>query len=173
VTGYGEDEDPPGCLAPTWKQNADNETLQTHSGTFLGQVSTGSSNVYLKYAVDTMGGDSGSPVIVGNSTLTIGIHTHSGCSSDGYNAGTSFGNDDLENAIQTFPGANAVYVDKGHPIVQEDGTVFRPYDKVAEAVTAVPPGGIISIVTGSYSDKITINKTVTLVAPVGIVTIGQ
>jgi hypothetical protein len=56
---------------------------------------------------------------------------------------------------------------------QEDGTIFRPFDTVAEGVTAVPSGGIISIVTGSYSDQITINSAVTLVAPVGTVTIGQ
>lgn len=170
VTGYGEDDDPPGCLG---NLNADSETLQTDSGPFLGTVSSGPSNVYLKYTVDTEGGDSGGPVIVENGTLTIGIHTHGGCTADGYNVGTSFKNNDLANTIQNFPGSNVVYVDKSHPDVQEDGTVFRPYDTVADAVIAVSSGGIISIVTGSYSNKITINKAVTLVAPVGIVTIGQ
>jgi len=32
---------------------------------------------------------------------------------------------------------------------------------------------IISIVAGSYNDKLTINKRVTLMAPVGTVTIGK
>jgi hypothetical protein len=172
VTGYGEDDDPPGCGTIIPKLNADNETLQTHSGPFNGEISMGPSNVHLRYTVDTRGGNSGSPVIVGDSTLTIGIHTNGGCDNVGYNSGTSFENDNLENTIETFFGAYVVYVDKGHPIIQEEGKVFRPYDTVAEAVTAVPSGGIISIVRGSYSDKITINKPVMLVAPVGTVIIG-
>jgi len=74
---------------------------------------------------------------------------------------------------QSFPGANVVYVDKHHPAAQEDGAIFRPFDTVAEGATAVPSGGITSIVAGPYSDRITINSAVTLVAPVGTVSIAN
>jgi hypothetical protein len=171
VSGYGTDDEPPGS---TGGRNADSQTLQTDSGSFLGEVVEGPSDAYIEYIVDTMPASSGSPVIVHGTTVTIGIHTNGGCDPPDFgNTGTSFENDGLENAIQTFPvGANVMYVDKDHPVSQEDGTVFRPYDTVAEAVTAVPSGGNILIVIGSYAEQITINKDVTLVAPVGVVVIG-
>jgi hypothetical protein len=40
-------------------------------------------------------------------------------------------------------------------------------------VTSVPAGGIVSIVTGSYNETMTITKALTLSAPVGTVVIGQ
>ena len=43
---------------------------------------------------------------------------------------------------------------------------------MGQAVTAVPSGGIVSIVTGAYNESITINTAMTLTAPVGIVAIG-
>jgi hypothetical protein len=175
ATGYGEDNTPPGS---TGNLNSDSQTQQTDSGAFLREVVLGPSDVRIEYFVDVMGGNSGSPVINLANGNTIGIHTGTtteyGCAPPNWaNRGVSFENDSLENAIQTFPGANVVYVDKDHPAAQEDGTIFRPFDMVAEGVTAVPSGGIVSIVTGSYSDRITINSAVTLVAPVGTVTIGQ
>jgi len=174
VTGYGADNTPPGCSG---NLNSDSQTQQTDSGAFLREVVQGLSDVYIEYTVDATRGTSGSPVINLGNMVTIGIHTgtiEGGCNPPNTgNRGTSFENDNLENAIQTFPGANVVYVDNGHPVAQEDGTVFRPFDTVAEAVTAVPTGGIISIVAGSYNEQITINKAVTLIAPVGNATIGQ
>jgi len=171
VTGYGVDNTPPGS---TGNFNSDNQTQQTDSGSFLGEVIEGSSDIYIEYTVDTMGGNSGSPVNLIGSSVTIGIHTNGGCSppSTG-NYGTSFENDALENAIQTFFGANATYVDKDHPVISEDGTVLRPYDKVLEAVAGASSGEIISIVRGPYNEQITISKALTLSAPVGTVTIGE
>ena len=78
----------------------------------------------------------------------------------------------MEDAIQTFPGANVVYLDNGHTIPSEDGTVFRPFDTIIEAVGAVSSGGIVSIVAGSYDENIIINSPMTIIAPVGPVTIG-
>ena len=171
ITGYGTDSSPPGS---TGNRNDDSQTEQTDTGGFVGEDVQASNDVVIEYTVDTTGGNSGSPVINTTNALTIGIHTNAGCdppSGDGNN-GTGFENDDLENAIQTFPGPNVVYADKDHPVALEDGGVFRPFDTIGEAVTAVPAGGIVSIVTGSYDETLTINKAMTLTAPVGMVNIG-
>lgn len=171
VTGYGMDDTPRGC---TNGRNSDNQTQQVHSGDFLREVIEGPSDSYLEYTVDTQGGNSGSPVIIAGTALTIGIHTNGGCYPPGEgNIATSFENDNLESAIQRFPGTNVVYADRDHPAVQKDGTVFRPYSTVLQAVNAATSGAIVSIVKGSYSETMTINKVLTLVAPVGAVTIGQ
>ena len=171
VTGCGVDNTPPGS---TGGYNSDNQTLQTDTGPFLGEVVQGSSDIYIEYTVDTMPANSGSPVIILGSLMTVGIHTNGGCNppSTG-NFGTSFENNALENAIQTFPGANVTYLDKDHPVVSEDGTVFRPYDTVSEAVNGASSGDILSIVKGSYNEQMTISKAMTLSAPVGTVTIGE
>lgn len=181
VTGYGADGPPtcfgndqqPGCVNAT--QNADNNTQQTHTGPMLGEFGTGA-DVRWEYRVDTQGGNSGSPIIVDGTDLVVGIHTHPGCLGGGANIGTSFENDDLETALRDFSGvgANVRHLDNGHPIDQalQDGTVFRPFDTLAEAVNSVPAGGVVSIVTGSYGGGSTISKPMTLRAPVGPVTLA-
>lgn len=50
--------------------------------------------------------------------------------------------------------------------------MFRPFNTVAGAVNAVSAGGIVSIVKGSYEESLTINKAITIAAPVGNATIG-
>jgi len=170
ITGFGVDDDPPGS---TGRYNQYSQTQQTHSGLSLGEVVNSAYNAYWKYRVDTRGGNSGSPVQINGTDLSVGIHTHGGChSTGGYNKGTSFENDNLENAVQTFPDPIVCYVDKGHPIDLEDGTVCRPYDQVIEGVTSITSGGLLSIVKGEYNESLTINKAMTIVAPVGKVTIG-
>ena len=172
ITGYGVDGPSPDFGDPP-PNNADNATQQTHSGPYNGETVVGASEVYLEYEADTQPGNSGSQVIVNGTDITIGIHAEGGCtSSGGSNKGTSFENDDLENAIQTFPGTNVVYLDNGHPTTVEDGTVFRPYDTIIEASSAVSSGGILSIVAGYYNENIIINRPMTITAPVGVVRIG-
>ena len=78
----------------------------------------------------------------------------------------------MADTVNTFPGKNIRYADSDHPISLEDGTIFRPFDTVTEAVNSVPTGGIVSIVNGSYNESITINKAMKIFAPVGTVTIG-
>lgn len=83
ITGFGVDS------------GIDNQTNQTHTGS-----NSGSSGTTLSYTVDTMGGNSGSPVIDNATNEAVGIHTHGGCtSSGGSNKGTSFFHTDLWNAI--------------------------------------------------------------------------
>ena len=189
ITGHGldgpadcfGDTRQPGCTPPappTPLRNADNQTQQTHTGQRQRQGDVGSgSNVRWEYTVDTQGGNSGSPIIVDGTNLAVGIHTNGGCSgTGGANRGTSFENNDLETALRNFSGvgANVRHLDNGHPIAQalQDGTVFRPFDTLAEAVNSVPAGGGVSIVAGAYGGAITINKAMQLRAPVGPVTLS-
>jgi V8-like Glu-specific endopeptidase len=178
VTGYGVDDDPacdPGeCPTCIDGRNDDSQTQQTNSGVFLNEDVQGPSDVVIEYIVDTTGGSSGSPVVMNGTTTTIGIHTNAGCSPPtGGNHGTGFENNSLEQAIQVFPGLNFVYVDGLHLAAFTDGTVFRPYRTVALGVSAAPSNATLGIVAGSYDEALTISKPLTLVAPVGSVTIGQ
>jgi hypothetical protein len=91
----------------------------------------------------------------------------------------------LENAIETeldsqgrrlLPGPDVRYVDRDHPVNVRlrDGSVLRPFNTVIRGgINAVPAGGIVSIVTGLYNEILTINKAMTLTAPVGTVRIGS
>jgi V8-like Glu-specific endopeptidase len=177
ITGYGLDNMPTGT-GGSW--NSDSQTLQTHSGPYNGETYQGTSDSYHSYRADTMGGNSGGPIIRDNFTA-IGIHTNGGCTtSGGNNTGTSFENNALENAINTFPGINVRYVDFVHTgSTPRNGTAMRPYGTVTEAVNAVPSGGIVSIVEGGYA-KVYGNtftagadgKSMLFEAPVGTVTIG-
>lgn len=179
VTGYGVDGpapcfgsvDQPGCTDPAPPRNADNQTLQTHAGPSEGRTDT-----HFEYRVDTQGGNSGSPVRSPDSRLAVAIHTHgngdAACNTD-FNGGTAFTHVALAAAINNFPDANVRYVDEGYPPwTTEDGTVFRPFNLVAEGINTVAAGGIVSIVTGDYNEPLTINKNVILEAPVGTVIIG-
>ncbi len=54
----------------------------------------------MRYAADTQGGNSGSPVVDEATGEAVGIHTHGGCSaSGGNNNGTSFFNSNLWAAL--------------------------------------------------------------------------
>ncbi len=74
ITGYGTDSTP----------RTYNLVQQTDTGPLY--------RVYgsrIMYRVDTMGGDSGAPVIVAATKKAVGVHTHGGCTwSGGYNTGT-------------------------------------------------------------------------------------
>lgn len=173
VTGYGLDASPAGCMGG---MNEFSQTQQTHEADFY---SNGGASLDIE--ADVTCGVSGGPVITPDGIVALGIATRctSNCNLDD-NHGTGFANIGLANFIQTFPGPNVVYVDAGHPVVLEDGSVFRPYDRVSEGVSAVPTGGIISIVTGDYpaaaGNTFTAGadgKAMTLVASVGLVRIGN
>jgi V8-like Glu-specific endopeptidase len=175
VTGCGVDDVPTGSGGG---RNADNQTLQTDTGSYEGESSSGA-DFWHEHRADTTGASSGSPMIWGANGFAIGIHTNAGCTSTGgANAGTSFEHNPLENALQDFPGSGTVYVDgfDGWNAVitppPQDGSIFRPYDLVIEGRDNVPVGGIVSIVAGVYSPTLTIDTAMTLVAPVGHVTIG-
>ncbi len=73
-----------------------NQTNQTNVG-----PNAGSSGTTMRYITDTMGGNSGSPVIDNQTGRSVGIHTHGGCTSTGTdnNSGTSFFNTELWDAF--------------------------------------------------------------------------
>jgi V8-like Glu-specific endopeptidase len=83
VTGFGTDT------------GVTNQTNQTHAGLFRAFSGTSAT-----YAVDTTGGNSGSPVFSTTSNAAVAIHTNGGCTANGgVNSGTSFRNTTLWNAI--------------------------------------------------------------------------
>ncbi len=93
ITGYGVDSSP-----SSW-----NQVQQTH----VGPMATSSGSV-IQYVTDTMGGNSGSPVIWEQTDQAIGIHTHGGCdSSGGQNSGTGSNNGGLQNALANPQGVCA------------------------------------------------------------------
>jgi V8-like Glu-specific endopeptidase len=171
VTGMGADNTPPGS---TGNANAQNFTNQTSTGGYVGESVSGS-NIWHRYAVDTTGGSSGSPIIWNSNGFTIGIHTNAGCNTDGSgaNSGTSFEVNALESAIDNHPGSNTIYADRTRLGATENGTIYHPHDTITEAVNAVPSGGKVSIVRGTYNDTGTFNKQLIMVAPVGSAVIGQ
>lgn len=88
ITGYGVDS------------GTTNQTNQTHVG-----PNSGSSGTTMRYATDTTGGNSGSPVIDAATGEAVGIHTHGGCtSSGGSNSGTSFFHNALWTALDAAGG---------------------------------------------------------------------
>lgn len=173
VTGYGIDAAPAGC---TGNRNEFSQTQQTDSGGF---VFNGSASLDIE--ADATCGNSGGPVMMPDHSVALGIITQCGPSclfQD--NHGTGFVNADLANAIRTFSGSVVEFVDAGHPVTLEDGGVFRPYDSVAEGVSALSAGGIVSIVAGDYpaaaGNTFTAGadgRAMTLSAPVGLVRIGN
>jgi hypothetical protein len=171
ITGMGLDNTPPGS---TGNRNAQNFTNQTSTGGYVSENVSGS-NIWHRYAVDTTGGNSGSPIIWNSNGFTIGIHTNAGCASDGTgaNSGTSFEVNALENAIDNHPGSNTIYADKTRYGATENGTIYHPHDTFNEATTTVPSGGKVSVVTGTYNDTGLYTKQMFVVAPVGSVLIGQ
>jgi V8-like Glu-specific endopeptidase len=110
ITGFGVDDELPGSTG--WR-NKDNQTQQTHAGRVTKREGTATTGSYLQYSVDTMGGNSGSPIIDVDTDIAVGIHTNGGCMPDGSqgNHGTSADNKDLIDAIATFTDISNVYVD--------------------------------------------------------------
>jgi V8-like Glu-specific endopeptidase len=163
ITGHGIDG------------GAQNRTLQTSTGPYSGESNMNNTDFWHRYRVDSQAGNSGGPIIWEANGLAIGIHTNSGCSTDNNSAnnGTSFEVDALETALRNFSGNSPVHVDNGHPAQAKDGNIFRPFASVTAGVNAVATGGTVSIVAGTYSDKLTLSRPMTLRAPSGAVTIGQ
>lgn len=193
VTGYGLDNTPLGtggsgaaCCDSTnddvceWNCNADAYTLQTSTG-LLDDIS----GAAIRHKVDTTPANSGSPIIWESNGLAIGIHDAGGCgseSADFTNGGTHFSQSTLASFINDLRGSNAVYVDTARNLTLPFaiGTVFKPFDTVAQGIAVVSNGGVVSIVEGSYTaaagNTFTVGadgKQMTLEAPVGVVTIGN
>ncbi len=178
VTGFGYDDSPTGSC--NWVNT--HKAQQTHAGEYIGYFDNGATERFHQYRADTRAASSGSPVIIDGTTLTLGVHTNGGCAGEnpeeGQNLGPSFRNTAFRGAVEAYLGANARYVDIGHPSGLQFGTVFRPYDTVASAYAAVPAGGTVYVIAGDYtaaSGNATTygGKHVVIRAPVGSVRIGN
>ncbi len=161
ITGHGVDD------------GAANATQQTDTGTNEGETFNDANWVLWEHRVDTRGGNSGSPISLTNQALSVGIHTHGGCTSTGgANAGVSFESDDLAAALDDFFGTNVVHLDNGHPFASGSGTPLRPYATLPAAVTAVPSGGSVRAVAGTYAVGPSVyTKAMVWAAPVGAVVV--
>ncbi len=172
ATGYGYDASP--IDSQNW--NSDHKTQQTSTGSYVEQVGSGNS-VRIRFRVDVTCANSGGPLIVNNSSLTVGIVKSAGCENgdDGFNNAVGFDNPDLADAIQTFPGPFVTYIDTGHGIGAEDGSAFRPYDAFVDGIAGATGGDIVSIVRGSYPvpGGTVVSKQLLLQAPVGNAVIGN
>ena len=173
VIGFGHDSDPAG-EPPNTIGNSSNYTEQVTTPTeFKGEIIEGPSDSVIKYTLHSPGGSSGGSVIDTSNLAAIGIHTNR-CGSASTAAGTGFKNGKLADVIQSFLGPDVIYVDKGHPVSTEDGTIFRPYKTLDAGLKAVgdAESKIISIVTGQYfyDAELLTGKDVTFIAPVGPVT---
>ncbi|NUL82062.1 MAG: hypothetical protein HUU60_04970 [Armatimonadetes bacterium] len=68
---------------------------KTHTGPY-----SGLSGTRIQYAVDTTGGNSGSPVVTEADGLAIGVHTHGGCTTTGgSNSGTAVQHSGLQSYL--------------------------------------------------------------------------
>lgn len=85
VTGHGTDSTPPTA----------NAVQQTSTGPWVALVGS-----RIDHQVDTMGGNSGSPIVHELGGVAIGVHTHGGCGvSSGSNHGTWLGQANLQAAL--------------------------------------------------------------------------
>jgi hypothetical protein len=177
ITGFGQDSTPPGSEGAL---NADNQTNQTSAGPYVGEFAVGD-DIFHNYVVDTVGGNSGSPIFWTAYEITVGIHTAGGCGGGVGNNGTSFEVNALEDALISYIDSESQFVDSGHPFtVIPTGTPLYPFGTVSEAIEFVADGGVISIVAGDYPASAgnvftagADGRAMTLVAPVGTVRIGE
>ncbi len=144
ITGYGADSTPP----------SRNQTLQTH----LGPMAV-NSGTQLGYTTDTEGGNSGSPVIWEETGLAVGIHTHGGCSSNGYNSGTNLQHPALQAALANPQGicsGGSLNVIGGVPEIVPPNV---PVDVEVNVVGAFTPGSVmVHWRSGGAFQAITMNQ---------------
>lgn len=143
IRGFGVDDEPPGT---TGFRNADNQTLQWHSGPSLGENIVSADRVIWEYQVDTEGGNSGSAIRDNGSAdlllHSIGIHTNAGCNltAGTGNTGTSFEANDTETAMNTFWQTQVEYVDVDHHLTATTGSSVYPHHSLQTALNQANAG---------------------------------
>jgi V8-like Glu-specific endopeptidase len=176
ITGYGADGPPPYYGSGNSLRNKWNQTQQTDTGVIKSRDRTINSKDILTYELDTQGCNSGSTVSFPGTHLAIGIHTTA--AGKIANKGTGFGNTILVEAIQAFPLRGKVkYVDADFfPLpVNGDGSLFKPYRILEEAIVGASHGDTLGIVGGNYGGKGILfpkGRKLTVLALAGKVKIG-
>ncbi len=173
ISGYGADMDPP------W----DNLTLQTHTGLYRWEQTPDPDHSYLEYYTDTMGGNSGSPIIEPLDNVGMGIHTNGGCDPtdppENGNKGTSFKSQPVKTALNHYLGypntsLDVKHVDPNHPSVFDLGEVFAPYYYIQTGVDWVANGGVVLLASGTYNQNVVATRPMTIKSIIGpIVIIGH
>lgn len=170
ITGYGVDNEPFGS---TGSSNSRSQTEQTDTG-IIDHRSTSPNSDAIYYSVDTLGGNSGSPVFLEGTHMAIAIHTNGG---SGLNKGTGFQNSLLVNAIENFYSTSFTYVDSNYfaTVSTGNGSLFQPYRKLEDAVTNASTGTNLGLVAGYYANPgiiFPLGKAVTIKALAGKIYIG-
>ncbi|MEM7755774.1 MAG: GC-type dockerin domain-anchored protein [Planctomycetota bacterium] len=132
ITGFGSNS------TPDPVPNEWDLAQKTHVGPYVQNSGTA-----LRYAPDTSGGNSGSPVVDDSTGRIIGVHTHAGCStSGGSNQGTSINNNNFRAALS---GSQGIAQGIGPGVMWTiDGAASRP-DRIG-------PDGTESVVVGLDAD---------------------
>lgn len=152
VTGFGTTSSP---VSNTW-----NQVQKTHAGPYVSFSGTS-----LGYAMDTTGGNSGSPVIHEATGTAIGIHTHGGCSSSGGNNwGTGANHASLNAALAAprgvcaCPGPEFTFPDPFPAFISPAGGVTIEMDvSTVAGISPVSGSGKLHLNTGS--GHVAINMT--------------
>ena len=133
-------------------QRQRHKAMQTAEGDLVDIVGT-----TVAHRIDTESGSSGSPLYerIGETQVSIAIHTNGGCASNLYrqNHGTSLRNLGWQAALaRTTLGER--YVDGAHPN-PGNGSLLRPYTDVRDGVDLAPDGTRLLIAPGTYqTDKL-------------------
>jgi V8-like Glu-specific endopeptidase len=185
VTGYGVAGPPPN-YGNSGPKNKFNKTEQTATGPYLGNGKVANT---VCYNVDTNPANSGSPVYLNGTNVSIAIHTEgdpngTNCPTPA-NFGTNIALPDLVAAMQAFPGSllnppippdRTLFVDALSVTAEQKGTVMAPFQKLSAAFTqgvSFGQSALITVAPGTYADTATTVKPVKdmrLVLPVGDVT---
>jgi hypothetical protein len=117
-----------------------------------------------------IGPDGGAPITYQDFNIAIGIHEYS--LRDLPSVGLGFKDDGLRNNLKNFFSAQSVYVDSEGLYDPATGEIHKPYLTVWSAAQYAPNGAQVYIAKGNYYAPLTINRPMTLHAPVGKVVLG-
>jgi|GEM_PF-1913326 len=113
----------------------------------------------------------GSPITYHNSNVAIGVHhtnyVHAPAGAVG------FANNFWRDKVDRYFTNNGVYVDSESLYNPGNGDIHKPYLHVGDGINHATDNAVIYIAKGTYHESVTIDKPLTLSAPVGAVVIGS
>ncbi|SDE89253.1 Por secretion system C-terminal sorting domain-containing protein [Dyadobacter soli] len=118
------------------------------------------------------GSDGGAPVTYRGSNAAIGVHVNDGID-DMAPVAMGFRENDFRNQLARFYASNSVYVDRNGLQNPATGAIDKPYLTLQQAAQYAPAGSQVYIARNTYLGPVTIDRAMTLRAPVGEVIIGS
>jgi len=112
----------------------------------------------------------GAPITHHETNVAIGVHHTNYVHAPA--GGLGFANDFFRDKLDRYFTYNGVYVDSESLYDPGNGDIHKPYLRLGDGINAASDDAIVYIAKGSYNESITINKPMTLKAPVGAVVIG-